>query len=322
MIPPRLEWKLFLRRCKSQVVDPLIFVDTNIYLDFYRARSIQARSNQALNDADVKLLARLKEVKDSLICTEQIQMEFLKNRQAVIKESFLELKAPAFPQAPALFIGSELGKALAASKEKAERSFKSLQEELEDAMKDPTAKDPVYSEAHKVFAHKSPLILTGKNHDKKRRQAVRRLAWNRFILGYPPRKARDTSIGDAVNWEWIVDCAIMSRRSIVIVSRDEDYGITLGKSVYLNEWLKMEFEERTEGKSKITLTKSLTDALQKLNIPVSKKEVESEVRFLESRTDREPSPEEYKFLETLSALLGGLPLRTDLSVNPKESEEN
>ena len=28
-----------------------------------------------------------------------------------------------------------------------------------------------------------------------------RLAWRRFLLGYPPRKANDTSIGDAVNWE-------------------------------------------------------------------------------------------------------------------------
>ena len=62
---------------------------------------------------------------------------------------------------------------------------------------------------------------------EKEQKKVFRLAWRRFLLGYPPRKADDTSIGDAVNWEWVVDCAKRANADVVIVSRDSDYGVRL-----------------------------------------------------------------------------------------------
>ena len=42
---------------------------------------------------------------------------------------------------------------------------------------------------------------------------------------YRHRKKNDTSIGDAINWEWIVHCAENSNAAIHIVSRDSDYGV-------------------------------------------------------------------------------------------------
>ncbi len=50
------------------------FIDTNIFLDFYRQS----------NDATLRLLERLKPVRDRIICTYQVEMEFLKNRQTVL----------------------------------------------------------------------------------------------------------------------------------------------------------------------------------------------------------------------------------------------
>src|ERR1700720_3909675 len=51
--------------------------------------------------------------------------------------------------------------------------------------------------------------------------------FRRFLFGCPPRKKNDSSIGDAINWEWIVECANACQAEIHIVSRDTDYGITL-----------------------------------------------------------------------------------------------
>ncbi len=67
-------------------------------------------------------------------------------------------------------------------------------------MKNPTAHEPVYKAANDVFAFESEFNL---NRAKPERYRIRRQAQRRFILGYPPRKDKDTSIGDAINWEWI-----------------------------------------------------------------------------------------------------------------------
>lgn len=62
----------------------LLFVDANIWLDFYRART----------DAALALLRHLEKVSDRIIVTHQLEMEFKKNRQSAIAESLQELKSP------------------------------------------------------------------------------------------------------------------------------------------------------------------------------------------------------------------------------------
>ena len=64
----------------------LIFVDTNIWLDFYRVRG---------KAADLSLLKKIDEHRDSLISTSQVEMEFKKNRPAVILDSYHRLKLGA-----------------------------------------------------------------------------------------------------------------------------------------------------------------------------------------------------------------------------------
>ena len=94
------------------------------------------------------------------------------------------------------------------------------------------------------------------------RRLIRRQAWRRFMLGYPPRKSGDTSIGDAVNWEWIVQCAKESGNDVVIVSRDSDYGVSMDRVQYLNDWLSEEFKDRVSRKRSIRLTGRLAEALK------------------------------------------------------------
>ena len=92
-----------------------------------------------------------------------------------------------------------------------------MRNRTEQLFRSPTTKDPVYKVAQRVFKHPSDHNLT---RQRKERDSIRRLAYKRFVLGYPPRKAGDTSVGDAVNWEWIVRCACDSGDDVVIVSRD------------------------------------------------------------------------------------------------------
>lgn len=122
------------------------------------------------------------------------------------------------------------------------------------------------------------IILT---EGKKIRKRVRSLAWKRFILGYPPRKKDDTSMDDAVNWEWIVQCAIDSGKNIIIASRDSDYGATYNDDPLLNDALHQEFKERVSKRRKILLTDRLTEAFKQASITVTAMEEKQEQELID-----------------------------------------
>jgi hypothetical protein len=115
------------------------------------------------------------------------------------------------------------------------------------------------------------------------RQQIKRRAWRRFILGYPPRKQTDTSIGDALNWEWIVHCGQNIPGKIVIVSRDSDYGSSVRKEYFLNDQLLREYRDRVGAGKSIGYTHKLSDALQELQVKVPQKEIEAEAESMEDR---------------------------------------
>ena len=63
----------------------LLFVDTNIWLDFYRVQG----------GAGLRLLKSLEAIKDKVIVTYQIESEFKTNRQKVLINSLTNIKAPS-----------------------------------------------------------------------------------------------------------------------------------------------------------------------------------------------------------------------------------
>jgi hypothetical protein len=93
-------------------------------------------------------------------------------------------------------------------------------------------------------------------------------------------------MGDAVNWDWLVECAISTKRSVIIVSRDNDYGFTFEKLRHVNSWLAQEFTERVGPKVKLTLTDSLSAALEELDVQVTQAEREAEEELIESTHKR------------------------------------
>jgi len=119
----------------------LLFVDTNIWLDFYRART----------EISLELLADIEKVSKEIIVTYQLETEFKKNRQTAILEGLKELNPPT--QIPRLGIFSDAkatGKVTRGLKT-IEKNVRTLQARLRRALVDPSRNDPVYKACHAYF---------------------------------------------------------------------------------------------------------------------------------------------------------------------------
>lgn len=252
------------------VLDTLLFVDTNVLLDFYRIRK---------TDVSTKYLEKIEECRDRLIIGSQIEMEYKKNRQRVILEALSNYGTPDWGKlsAPALVADHQAAKMVDKKKRELMTQKTKVDEKIRKVLSDPIHHDPVYQCLQRLFKNNSPFNLS---RDKKERFTIRRLAKKRFVLGYPPRKQADTSISDAVNWEWIVQCSVDSGKHVVIVTRDTDYGVSYGGNSYLNDWLKQEFSERVSKKRKIILTDKLSQGLKIVHAAVTKEMEDEEERIL------------------------------------------
>ena len=264
----------------------LLFIDTNIFLDFYR---------QVGRESNLSILKHFGQHHDRIITTRQVEMEFKKNRPRVIADSLSAIKSPDWGRLklPAYLARSASG--LSTRRTQIDDLVKTIQKRGRRVFEKPTQYDPVYKVVQRLFAANTRYSLSGSK--KKEQKKALRLAWRRFLLGYPPRKRTDTAIGDAMNWEWVVDCAKQANANVVIVSRDSDYGIILkGDGVYINDWLAQEFKERVNKRRNVTLTDRLSEGLKQISIEVTQKEAKAEEEFLQ-RQSVATSP--------LAQLLGG-----------------
>lgn len=254
-------------------MDALLFVDTNILLDFYRIRK---------SDISMKYLEQLEACKDRLITGSQIEMEYKKNRQKVIIESLNQFSTPDWGKlgVPAIVSTIQPAQMIEKMKKEITSQQKKINEKIQKILGNPSQNDPVYKSLQRIFKNNSPYNL---NRVSKKRFSIRQLARKRFILGYPPKKTEDLSIGDAVNWEWIVRCSIDSGKDIVIVTRDTDYGAIYKDQSYLNDWLKQEFSERVSRRRKILLTDKLSKGLKIVHAAVTKEMEDEENRVIRER---------------------------------------
>ena len=150
---------------------------------------------------------------------------------------------------------------------------------MERVLTDPVNHDGVYQCAQRLFRAKSDLNLS---RIDKRRFEIRDFAEKRFKLGYPPRKKNDTSLGDAIHWEWLIDCAKRHESNVLIVSRDGDFGSSHGGHDRINDWLSKEFRERVGRNFRVELSKKLSDAMERFEVEVSAEDKEEEIRLLET----------------------------------------
>jgi len=163
----------------------LLFIDTNILLDFYRTRT----------DAGRSLLRHLDAISDKIVTTYQVEMEFKKNRQHAILESFKSLKAPEKVSRPGILSDHTSFKALEKDIAEASRRIGILKDTMRRVFRDPVRSDPVFQVCQRVFKKTDAITLTRESPERRK---IKRLALRRFLLGYPPRKKNDTSTGDAI----------------------------------------------------------------------------------------------------------------------------
>ena len=269
---------------RSPPLDALLFVDTNVLLDFYRIRK---------SDISTKYLEQLEACRDRLILGSQVEMEYKKNRQRVIVDALSNFTGPDWNRLtpPALVAELQATKMLEKHRKELMTQQKKLNAKITKILGDPSRCDPVYKTLQRLFKYNSPLNLS---REKKERFAIRNLARKRFVLGYPPRKTNDTSVGDAINWEWIVRCSESTGKHVVIVTRDTDYGVIHEGASYLNDWLKQEFSERVSQKRKIILTDKLSQGLKLVHAAVTREMEQEEERLLSQI--RPASAEEFETL--------------------------
>lgn len=231
----------------------LIFIDTNILLDFYRFLN---------SDIRIKYLEVIDNHHNKIITSAQVQMEFKKHRGEEIKKSYEAISTPNWHSltAPAILTESEPAKILKRKRGEIETQLKTLQKRVLKLLDNPAANDKVYQTTQRLFKNLTTEINLHKAHAS--RDTIRRLASKRFMLGYPPRKKDDTSIGDCINWEWVIDCAKRKDSDVIIVTRDTDYGQYFKDKAYINDWLDVEFKERVGKRRKITLTNKLSFAFK------------------------------------------------------------
>lgn len=242
------------------------FVDTNIFLDFYRSS----------NEANLTLLEKLGTVQERIISTYQVEMEFLKNRQDTLLKAIKEVRAEITGSVPAVITDAQTKEALKKLRNDGKKRVSTLNNKVGKVLSNPNANDRVYRVLEGIFSSEASHVLT---RNMPERLQIKRRAMRRFLLGYPPRKANDTSCGDALNWEWIIECSRNLRGRIYIVSRDGDYGCEHGGEFYLNDQLKREFRDRVGNKS-IVFTKKLSDVLRALEVHVTEKEAAAEELIL------------------------------------------
>lgn len=230
----------------------------------------------------MEYLKRLEACKDRLILGSQVEMEYKKNRQRVIGEAMNSFSTPNWVPLtpPALVSELQATKTLGKHRRAIDAQRKKINATITKILENPSRYDPVYKTLQRLFKHASPLNLS---RNKEERFAIRDLAQKRFLLGYPPRKNNDTSYGDAINWEWIVQCSVNTGKHIVIVTRDTDYGFIHkeSESFHLNDWLKQEFGERVSKKRKIILTDKLARGLKLVHAAVTLEMELAEVDFLQ-----------------------------------------
>ena len=284
---------------RNKAVDPnaLIFIDTNILLDFYRIRK---------SDISLKYLAEIERHKAIIITSSQVEMEFKKNRQSVILESIGEVKKiiSINTSVPALLANALPAKMIVKFKRDLEKQQKKLRARIENVLKRPNVYDPVFKSLQKIFQNKCEINL---NRENELRFRIRKLAFKRFFLGYPPRKKNDTSIGDAINWEWIIHCAKTTNKNVIVVTRDTDYGAVYGDDCYLDDWLSKEFRERTNNRSRLILTEKLSKAFELVNIPVTQDMIDEETQLIGlTGNDADKDSDIYDVIKKIGA-------RTDIS---------
>ncbi|HAU1873716.1 TPA: hypothetical protein JBJ75_05345 [Legionella pneumophila] len=219
-----------------------LFIDTNIYLEFYQYSNSDLDSLETLSES-------LHKKHFDLLINKQLKDEFSKNRATRIKASLDEYKKINFNiKIPTLFSNEiKALQDLYSAKQNYEKVHATLLSKIESGVLNKTLKADLIID--KIF--KSALEI---KFDKK----IYNKAMLRMRCHNPPGKIN--TLGDALHWESLLS-HVGENSSLVIVSNDGDFSDELfpltkkAHSFLVDEWHKTK-------KSDLLFYKDLTSFLQ------------------------------------------------------------
>jgi hypothetical protein len=220
-----------------------LFLDTNVYLSFYKL------SEEDLEELQ-KLAVAVRSRDTNLYITDQVRDEFNRNREAVVAQSLKAFEDPKLPTGyPRLFLNypeyEDLRDALS--------SFDQHRTALLKKVRQAAAEKDLHADKliNELFEIAQLIPMTPE---------IWAAAKMRSDLGNPPGKA--DSYGDAINWESLL-ARDLDGLDLMIVTADGDFISKLDSSL-LAEVLRNEWTSRK--KSSVSLYKNLT-SLFRQNYP-------------------------------------------------------
>lgn len=220
-----------------------VFIDTNILLGLYH-----------LSGPDLDELKKIIKLAENdqltVLMPQQVADEFWRNRERVIRDAldtFLKTKAQQF--LPNIIRSNPKASELRKAVDQVNSLVKTLKEDADSAINEHNL--PADSIIELLFKQCKPEPIA---HDVIERARLRK------DLGNPPGKA--DSLGDAVNWEWLLSQADPND-DLTIVSADGDFESELLPSTP-KEFLVREWGQKSVGH--LTLHKGLPELL-KANFP-------------------------------------------------------
>jgi hypothetical protein len=212
-----------------------LFLDTNVYLGFFRL------TGDDLEELH-KLVVAVRSGETNLYLTQQVRDEFRRNRKKVIAESLKSVESSKLPAGfPRLLQNypefEELRQALTTYEEHRGHLLTTVREAA--AQKELHA-DGLIQELFKL-AQDVPMS-----------PEIWNAAQQRYDLGNPPGK--NDSYGDAINWESLI-AAVPVGEDLLFVSADTDFASALEPGL-LADALRSEWADKKD--TAITLYKNLT----------------------------------------------------------------
>jgi hypothetical protein len=234
-----------------------IYIDTNVFIDFYQA----AKDPLAIFD-------ELSRYTQYLVFTTQTLNEFQRNRVTVLKWLIKEFKKSVTvnPFTTSILREADHHKELIKIRDEFNSKAKDVSNYLTEMMAD-IEKDPV---AKKFFS-----IVNAPDVTKfEITEDLTQKAFQRKLLGNPPTSSDKYTVGDEVIWEVIIRNL---QDDLIIVSRDHTYS----ENIFL---LKSEFQSLT-GKTILLISDKISEALTKVGEAPSEKLIEEEEKIMDELDD-------------------------------------
>lgn len=193
-----------------------IFIDTNVYLDFYRIKEVNP------------LLKPLIELCGHILVTKQVVNEVLRNRgnlaTEILNHNFEKFQfSSSLPDALTAFALSDIDPEISKKIDNIKAETKKINGELNllsKALSEIFEKtiEHVSKGEDKVSIELQKIFDSAIDNDDRQLKAAEK----RKLLGNPPGKKNDP-IGDELSWEQILDYAELNKCPIWIVSKDNDF---------------------------------------------------------------------------------------------------